>query len=98
MKIFVTFLRRPWYRKKRYAIPTCLLIILAFVGAIVGIIVGLKAAKSGNIGKIFDVFFNSEANDSSFWKKQVVSFHMSSKIIKPDHKEHVMSVPSFFFL
>jgi hypothetical protein len=57
MKTFVTFLRRPWYRKKRYAIPTCLLIILAIVAAVVGVVLGLKAAKSGNISKIFDVSF-----------------------------------------
>jgi hypothetical protein len=77
MNIFVTLLRRPLYRKKRYAIPTCLLIILAIVAAIVGIILGLKAAKSENISKIFDVFFNSESNDSSFWKKLVVLSHIS---------------------
>jgi uncharacterized membrane protein YsdA (DUF1294 family) len=60
MEIFVIFTRRPWYRKKKYAIPTSLLIILAVVGAILGVIMGLKAANHGNIGKIFDRFFKRQ--------------------------------------
>jgi hypothetical protein len=55
MKVFLTFPRRPWYTKKRFVIPLSVLIILAIVGAIVGIVMGLKTANSENTGKFSSV-------------------------------------------
>jgi hypothetical protein len=51
MELFITFTRRPWYRKKRFVIPICSLIAL-FVGAIIiGVIVSTKAHNQGMMNK-----------------------------------------------
>jgi hypothetical protein len=53
--LFITFFRRHWYRKKRFDIPICSLILLLIAGIIIGSVLGTKA-KTTVIGTIFDIF------------------------------------------
>jgi uncharacterized membrane protein YfcA len=44
MEQFLVFIRYSWYRKKRFAIPICLLAIMIIVAAIIGSVLGSRAA------------------------------------------------------
>ncbi len=61
MKLFITFTRRHWYRKKRFAIPICALTIL-FIGAIIlGSVLGTRT-KINSKSIIFHILFSSKSN------------------------------------
>ncbi|CAF4029871.1 unnamed protein product [Adineta steineri] len=42
-------IKRPWYTKKRFAIPLVLSIIAVITAAIIGVVMGLKSAKSVHV-------------------------------------------------
>ena len=54
--------RRHWYRKKRFVIPICFLIILSLGGVIFGSFFGTRA-RINSLGMIFDVCFSSKASE-----------------------------------
>jgi len=78
MAIFITFIRRQWYRKKRFTIPICLLTTV-FIGAIIiGSVLGARS-KNGT-GMIFYISFSSKVDESSFYKSSL-PLHIYSKIL-----------------
>lgn len=58
-EIFVLFIRRQWYWKKRFAISICLLGILAIAGVIIGSVLGTRSHNNPT-GTIFDILFVNE--------------------------------------
>jgi hypothetical protein len=63
METFITFPRRPWYRKKRFTIPICLSTILVIAAVILGSILGTKT-KITPAGKSFGIFLTLEADNN----------------------------------
>jgi hypothetical protein len=63
MQRFIIFIRRPWYRQKRFVIPIGVLIVMLIVAAIVSIVLGLRAAAI-KPSKIFTIFGSRNASDS----------------------------------
>jgi ABC-type lipoprotein release transport system permease subunit len=99
MEIFITFTRRPWYSKKRFAIPVCVLTILAIAGIILGAVLGARAAINFNTArKVFDALFNSMAGDSFISKKLVIASSHELKDKEIRSPKHMISVFSFLHL
>ena len=48
MQFFMAYARRPWYYKKKFAIPFGILITLLIGGVILGSVMGAKAVSKGS--------------------------------------------------
>lgn len=55
MKILFKFSRTSWYRKKRFVIPACLLILLFIAGIILGAVLGVRNSQS-ETSMTFNIF------------------------------------------
>ncbi len=67
MELFITFIRRHWYRKKRFAIPIALLTTLVIGAIILGTVLGTKT-HINSTSMAFDILFSSKASRSSHCK------------------------------
>lgn len=65
MKIFITFTRRSWHRKKRFILSICIVTILLIGAIILGSVLG-KRSNNNHTSTVFDIIFRSGVSDSSF--------------------------------
>jgi hypothetical protein len=83
MKLSITFIRGGWYRKKRFAIPICLLTILSIVAIILGSVLGTQRAINmmNAAGMVFRYSFQFKSERHFILEEPTNPLHMYSKTL-----------------
>jgi hypothetical protein len=100
MKLFITFTRRHWYRKKKFTIPICLRTTLIIAAIIIGSVLGSRRTinVTNAASMIFDIFFQFKNGRQLILQKLTVSLHIvHSKTLKLlYHKKYAIFASSAF--